>query len=330
MRLVFKTFIFSLILLPAFGTEKDTLTDSSITAPHYMEAEIPRDEKVPPVFEDSSSVASQEEEIDESGGPAQVNVQSRYKTSEEDDESGEIRIILEDEKDIKNASCGICCLKTSRSFWSIATSWFGFGEGITSACQTSLVTLMTLGDSSPKLKKWLGAAATIVSASNIAFGKLTDSGYKNAIKNQKELQSIEKRITEILNANQEPTMSVKFKGNRLNLSATIQQEYDGLLERYQDLTKLTSCENCYFSCSNYFLRGVHTVSKNLELLCKVGNLIMIPLSSIPVWEPTTATNLGIAVICLEGGTILFKEIAKQSRATNKSMRNLKKDLGTYN
>lgn len=103
-----------------------------------------------------------------------------------------------------------------------------------------------------------------------------------------------------------------------------------LQKRYSELTELSEYEKSYFSFSNCFLRNIHSTAGIVEILCNIGNLVMIPLSTIPVWDPVTATALGIVTVCIEGGSIFSSQMARQSELINQSVVDLESDLEEFN
>ncbi|WP_032112389.1 hypothetical protein [Candidatus Paracaedibacter symbiosus] len=302
----------------------DGILDSNKSGLDHIIIDTPDEDNHPSVFDEYSSETTPR-------GIKAERLQSSNKATdneEKDLENGGI-LPINNMDDVENAGCGICCLRTGRSLGSITAGVSGFTKGIGSACRTGLVSLSTLGEYSPEAKKWLGITSTIVSVITIISGQLADIASDWAVENQKALKQIEERIAEIIAQSQTASASPNLKGIRHKLSPNIQKEYENLQARYEHLTSLTSLESWYFSFSKCCLPNTYIVSKILELLFSVGNLVMIPISTIPTWDPTTALALNICVISLEALSYIFQGIAEQSPTLNKSIINLKNELDKY-
>lgn len=282
---------------------------------------------------------------------------------------GDIPLRMKTIEDVENAGCSVGCLQAKQAFWTISTGIFDFFGGIGNPIKSSMVTISTLSNYSNDLRKIMGISTTIVSAGTLTFNMLAKLGYKRATDAQKELKDIEEKIELILQKyNQEipkslekakldddilfeqcfiiedlaPYLSgVKFKMSPTNLTTPKSKnakkglhvdklKLEKLKKRYSELTELSEFEKSYFSASNFFLRNIHSTADITAILCNASNLVMIPLSTIPVWDPVTTTALGIVTVCLEGGSILAAQMARQSESTNQSVVSLENDLEEFN
>lgn len=311
-----------LLTIPGFTMEEHIdLSFPLKTSESNLNIEI-KEESPSPVFKNSPS----ELQIDDSNN---VFLDNSYSSTRQNT----IPLRIETIEDVENAGYCIGCLEATRGFWTVSTGIFDFLGGIGNPTKSALVAMSNLGDYSPDVRRWMGVTTILVSASTLTCNMLAQFGYGRATNAQRELKEIEGKIKKILkkydnSSPQSPTL-LKIKNSSKKISTLDQKKIDILEKRYSELTDLSGCEKSYFSFSNCFLRNIHSTAGVMEVLLNIGNFVMVPLSTIPSWDPTTTTVLSILTVCIEGGSIFAAQMKRQSESTNRSIIELEKDLEEY-
>lgn len=322
MRYLLKTFVLLLFLYPAFAAEQDNTKDDIIDAfsPSHVIIKIPKEENTT----DTEISISEEEQR------PSISPQNKFGWRESDDpEQGRFSGLIDTLEEVENAQCTICCLRTARTWGTGATGLFGFLGGIGNTAKTTLTTLSVLGEYSSELKKYLGITSTVVNASALIANKISSAASFLARANQKELQDIEDQIAAVLKKYQGKQSSPLFKASP-RLSKKDQKTIINLQERYKNITSLNGCEKGCFSFLNSFFSYTSTFSQIMEFICNTGNLVMVPIATLPVWDSQTARALSITVIVIESASVFFNQWSQQAHTINKKMTILKNDLDKYN
>lgn len=249
------------------------------------------------------------------------NEEDKYKHEEL---SGQIDTL----EDVENAGCAIGCLRAMRTCSTSTAGFFGFISGLGNTVKTTLTTLSVLGDYSPELKKYLGIASTVVNSTTLVANIIATSSSSFALANQKELQDIEDQIAAVLAKYNNIESKPQLKAPRL--SKEDQKQLTTLQERYESITNLNCCEKGCFSCWNFLFGHTRSLSLTLEFICNIANLIMVPIATIPIWDPQVETALKITVVATESASVFFNKWSQQAQKRKEEMIKLRHNLDQYN
>lgn len=279
-------------------------------------------------MDDVSSISDQppprqEEKIVERSSSRPIfNVESSFT---DEDESPYIPVKLNTLSDVENIGCEVCCLTTSRKFWTFMTGPFSFLGGVANSVKTALsTTAVVVADGT--IKKWLGVAATIASVSSFTCNVFASYGTKRAITSQHELAEIEEKSNLIIEKYMPTAPLLKYGHAHHQITQADQEKLRELKSRYKNLTALSSCEKSCFSYSNCILRNTQSTAEITAHLLDAFNIVLVPLATIPGWHNDTLVALNITILCVEGVNIVVKEIIKRAQLTNTSMIKLEKAL----
>jgi hypothetical protein len=227
--------------------------------------------------------------------------------------------------DVENIGCEVCCLTTSRKFWTFMTGPLSFLGGVANSVKTALsTTAVVVSDTT--IKKWLGVATTIASISSFTCNVFASYGTRRATTSQHELAEIEEKSSLIIEKYMPTTPLLRYSHGDHQMTKADQEKLQALEKRYKNLTKLSHCEKSCFSYSNCILRNTQSATEITAHLLDALNIVMVPLATIPVWHNNTLVALNIAILCIEGTNIVVKEIIKRAQLTNNSMIKLEKAL----
>lgn len=302
MHSLFKTIIFIAAITPALAMETE-MDDISSTS--------------------DQSVSNQTEQIAEPSNTRPVFITEPSFDAENDDHYIPVR--LNTLYDVEHIGCEVCCLTTSRKFWTFMTGPLSFLGGVANSVKTALsTTAVVVSDNT--VKKWLGVGATIASVSSFTCNVLASYGTRRATTSQRELGEIEEKSNLIIEKYMPTAPLLKYSHANHQMTKTDQEKLKALEKRYKNLTELSDCEKSCFSYSNCILRNTQSTAEIAAHLLDALNIIMVPLATIPVWHNDTLVALNISILCVEGINIVVKEIIKRAQLTNNSMIKLEKAL----
>lgn len=257
--------------------------------------------------------------------PPVFNVQSSFDV---DDEVPSIPVRLNTVSDVENIGCEVCCLTTSRKFWTFMTGPTSFLGGVANSAKTALSTAAAVVRD-PTTKRWLGAAATITSVSSLTLNLIASYGVRRATTAQHELAEVEEKSRLIIEKYIQTTSTTplfKYGQSDRQFSTPDKEKLSELRAQYKNLTELSGCEKSCFSYSNCLLRNTQSIAEIAAIFLDTVNIVLVPLTTIPFWDESTLAYLDIAILCTEGVNVVVKEIVKRSQLTNSSMEKFEKTL----